>query len=533
MDLKLKVCTVDQKGIDREKGIIPFILTERIVDRDSEVIEPNGGRLDNYIKNPVFLWAHDLGHPPIGRVIPESLKANKQRLMGDVQFDLGDPFAKLIFDKYDKGFLNAGSIRFIPLTVGKEPVIEGQRGATIQEWELLEFSAVPVPANQGALAQKDFKAGLTDVDRGKAWLEELKSFMEDDTFDHTPEGWVEKLELDGIQDQIDEANKDSADFKDLVSACELEIGNPDHVRILGELVMLHGLTEPDEAWDGQKPYPNEHACRVKDPGQYVRIRRQKRNHEGKDYYALIGFKSGGGSEDQAYRYPKDIWTEAAARSHCKSHDGEVFEPAKKEDKTITICGVKANGVELPLLVEEGYQLPEGWSIEPAADNINYLYNYIDGKAGRVLSAKNRSLVKSAVEALTKLLEADEKPEEPKQIKLAPIDEKYEYDAEKTYAEMPFAVNEVAPHHNEAGEVVWDGVAKSMIELLNGEYGLTDEETKSAYKHLAEHYQQFKKEPPELLLIHEDAELSDDFIKDASSQIIENVLRHIMEEESND
>lgn len=83
--------------------------------------------------------------------------------------------------------------------------------------------------------------------------------------------------------------------------------------------------------DVEKPYPNEHACRLKDPGQYERFRRQKRKHNGKEYSAIIGFKKGGGSEDQAYRYPKATWEADEARGHCKGKKGH-FEAAKKAEK---------------------------------------------------------------------------------------------------------------------------------------------------------------------------------------------------------
>ena len=33
--------------------------------------------------------------------------------------------------------------------------------------------------------------------------------------------------------------------------------------------------------------------------------------------------------EQAYRYPKDIWTASSAKTHCSDHDGK-FEAAAKE-----------------------------------------------------------------------------------------------------------------------------------------------------------------------------------------------------------
>ena len=83
-----------------------------------------------------------------------------------------------------------------------------------------------------------------------------------------------------------------------------------------------------------QPYPNEHACRVNEPTKYERFARKEFEHEGKKYYAIIGFFKDGGSEVQAYRYPKDIWTEAQAREHCKNHEGQTFEAARTDVEQI-------------------------------------------------------------------------------------------------------------------------------------------------------------------------------------------------------
>jgi len=97
--------------------------------------------------------------------------------------------------------------------------------------------------------------------------------------------------------------------------------------------------ETEIALEEMKPFPNQHACRLKDPGKYTRFVTMKRKHNGKEYSAIVGFKKGGGSEDQAYRYDKEIWSASEAGSHCKEHDGS-FEPASKKDEEFTCasCG---------------------------------------------------------------------------------------------------------------------------------------------------------------------------------------------------
>jgi len=77
------------------------------------------------------------------------------------------------------------------------------------------------------------------------------------------------------------------------------------------------------------PYPNEHSCRIKDPGVFQpdSFRRMKTGI----LSIIIGrLKGESKTTTQAYRYPTADWTEDAARKHCQDNDGR-FEPAAKED----------------------------------------------------------------------------------------------------------------------------------------------------------------------------------------------------------
>ena len=77
------------------------------------------------------------------------------------------------------------------------------------------------------------------------------------------------------------------------------------------------------------PYPNEHACRLKDPGGFQKgsFRRTSRRTAGKIYHIIMGRLKGKTTmTEQAYRYPKDSWSAGRARNHCSSHGGR-FEAA--------------------------------------------------------------------------------------------------------------------------------------------------------------------------------------------------------------
>jgi len=127
-----------------EDGILEAaVASTDIVDRHGEVVKQDGWQLDNFNKNPVLLWSHNAAateaRPPIGKV--NRIWIDGDRLMFQPQFDLEDSFAKEIFRKYKSGYLNSFSVGMLPTEVD---------GDTFVKQELLEISAVPVPANPEA-----------------------------------------------------------------------------------------------------------------------------------------------------------------------------------------------------------------------------------------------------------------------------------------------------------------------------------------------------------------------------------------------
>lgn len=122
------------------------------VDRYGESVDQESWLLDNYKKNPVILWAHNLSfgedRPPIGRAVNVEIVKGKG-LVFDIQFDMADPFAADIFRKFKEKFLNAFSVGFISHKVERSD--EPGTPPILKDNELLELSAVPVPANPEAL----------------------------------------------------------------------------------------------------------------------------------------------------------------------------------------------------------------------------------------------------------------------------------------------------------------------------------------------------------------------------------------------
>lgn len=147
---------------------VQFTISKEVVDRDGDILRAGGVDFTNYMKNPVFLGFHNSHDFPLGKVTKfwvegDSVKAivyfpTLEELSSDPA--LASEKAKLIdfsYYAYKNGLMNAVSVGFIPLEW-----TETKTGYDITKWELLEFSAVAVPANQDAIAEAVKSFGLDE-----------------------------------------------------------------------------------------------------------------------------------------------------------------------------------------------------------------------------------------------------------------------------------------------------------------------------------------------------------------------------------
>ena len=139
-------------------GPVTFVLSTDDVDRHGDVVSADGWRLEAYLRNPVLLWAHDYRHPAIGRAV--EVWTEPHRLLASMEF-APSPFAQDVAALYAGGFQWAVSVGFRPIRW--EERRDARTGALLGlrylEQELLEVSAVPVPANRSALRRDATAAG--------------------------------------------------------------------------------------------------------------------------------------------------------------------------------------------------------------------------------------------------------------------------------------------------------------------------------------------------------------------------------------
>tara|TARA_Y100000310_G_scaffold290566_1_gene317865 strand:+ start:1498 stop:2322 length:825 start_codon:yes stop_codon:yes gene_type:complete len=112
-----------------------------------------GLQTENYMRNPVVLWSHDMSGKteaaglPIGRT--NRMTNTDGKIEVDFEFITDDPFADRVRNAWDKGFLQAASVSWLPL--------ESEQGEDGNQRDirsdLLEWSIVSVPSDPDAIRQ--------------------------------------------------------------------------------------------------------------------------------------------------------------------------------------------------------------------------------------------------------------------------------------------------------------------------------------------------------------------------------------------
>lgn len=143
-------------------------ITTPSLDRDSEVLLPEGMDATDWLKNPVILWNHDPGQP-IGTGSDLKRRRGEWKATGTLAQrpeshpDAAEWFPDTVHSLMKQGVIGGVSVGFIPSETrrptGKDRATFGENVSRVfNKWKLLEFSVTPLPANQDAL--------ITSVSKG-------------------------------------------------------------------------------------------------------------------------------------------------------------------------------------------------------------------------------------------------------------------------------------------------------------------------------------------------------------------------------
>jgi hypothetical protein len=151
-----------------ESRIIQFILSTSTKDRHGTVLNQKGWDLENYKRNPIVAYQHNLSggmcsDPNPDFVIGKSVKigtegkGDEKMLIADAQFEPAEvnPMAEKIFRKLLFGSLSRTSVGFLEKGHGQYGVNDEAEGRDNETYyfegqELLEYSIVNIPSNPDA-----------------------------------------------------------------------------------------------------------------------------------------------------------------------------------------------------------------------------------------------------------------------------------------------------------------------------------------------------------------------------------------------
>ena len=160
--IKNKIETEEQYEELVKANTLRFVGSSAAPDRHGDVVNAKGWNLDNFKKNPVFLWQHNQYEAPIGNSINEFVDDEKGLVMDIFFHGLTEKSAEALM-LYNAGVMKGVSVGFRPLELKEMDDDERKDlgmspfGTYYESQELLELSAVSIPANPEALleSQKD------------------------------------------------------------------------------------------------------------------------------------------------------------------------------------------------------------------------------------------------------------------------------------------------------------------------------------------------------------------------------------------
>lgn len=170
------------KAIDVERRTVDFVASTDVVDSQDEIVDQSTWVLEDYLANPVVLFAHQSRELPIGQALDVGVRngPSGQQLECKVEFATEElnPKAEQVFRMVQGKFLRAVSVGFIPKTYRWEM----RAGVEVWVWAdcvLKEISVTPVPANPQALAK--MKSLARDVRRAggaeRGTLDQLRGVL--------------------------------------------------------------------------------------------------------------------------------------------------------------------------------------------------------------------------------------------------------------------------------------------------------------------------------------------------------------------
>lgn len=256
------------KEAGEKTGTFKIIISTNDVDRHGEIVDQSGLDVENYLTNPVVLWAHDHTQLPIAVAdkVYRQKEGNKDMTIAEGRF-AGHEFAQEVRLMYEVGMIKTASIGFIPKEF---------EGNTIKVSELIEFSFVPVPANPYAIsllaenAEKISIKSLAELFAKGLMIKETEQPKNNEEEEENEEEKSEKEQIATLEAKITSLETEIGDFK---SGRVLSKSNENKIKaaVIALEEVLSSLPEEEgHAPEGKKGEEEEE---IKKGEEFLKLRR--------------------------------------------------------------------------------------------------------------------------------------------------------------------------------------------------------------------------------------------------------------------
>lgn len=364
-----------------ENGTFKVVASTEGVDRAGEVILVKGWDLENYKKNPIILFAHDYWSLPVGKATNVYISEDGKQLIAEGYFASTES-AQEVRKLYDEKILVAVSVGFMPME---------RNGNVITKAQLLEISFVPVPCNPDAVSLEKTQKLVKKVAASSLAQKIIVAIKEAVPFEETPKA-----------DEAMEWDAEAAQGRIAKWASEDGSGEPEKI---DWEKYAKGFAWRDEAnKESFGGYKLPHHDIVDDELKVVWMGTIAAMG------AILGARDGveipeaevqavydhlAGHYAQFEKEPPELKTYTEEELRDLFPDESKGEGVEQRESAIRTLHRMKNDVNA---IIDAYSRELGVSVN---------HRKVEVKEGRVLSTKNRSLVKAAIDALLELYEATE------------------------------------------------------------------------------------------------------------------------------
>jgi hypothetical protein len=459
--------------------------------RDGHTLEPGGVDLRQFKRNPVVLYGHNYDSLPIGKATGVRVLADEERIVAKPTLHMETQLSREVWALLKAGVLRAWSVGFIPHTIRELTADELKKAGisvpkddalcmggpaegeevdlramgphyAISGWELLEFSSVPVPADAGALSD-----AIRAMHEGGRSVPQLEGMLRSAGY-NVPElvpaevksGYVEVIPEGGVMLEPGAEVKVESASTDVDPDAEtvwLDTGAEERVEEGAEKVIEDRVEETEDFIH----------VPVRDKGDFIGDTfRTIDISEDEGISAVAGKLKSEGRDGsmvvQKYLFAKEKgWTVEKATKWVADHEKAVegYLRMLADSGELAVCDVEF--------------LAEGGAVVP------------------IVTAERGVIPFKDYGAADEGADWDAGPE----VKAADVDDLRMmcawYDSEEPDAKGSYKF----PHHRQGDKkCVWRGVANAMARVGRSDIPAADK--RGVRAHLARHYEQFDKEPPE-------------------------------------